>query len=183
MATFGAGQPWLGAAALVDRLFTAGRPAVEQVEDFSTRQTWEISVRGVEMGGEPADAAVVVVRDISRVISLEESLRHSETMAAMGSLLASVAHEVRNPLFAISSILDAWAVRGPEANVPAYQAVLRKEVDRLRDLMEELLGRAPARATCVRERLPTSSARPRRRATLADQRRSRCARQSDRCCR
>ena len=44
-----------------------------------------------------------------------------------------------NPLFAISSILDAWAVRGADANVAAYQAVLRKEVDRLRDLMEELL--------------------------------------------
>ena len=139
VATFGAGQPWLGAASLVDRLFTTGRPAVEQIEDFSTRQTWEISVRGVETGAESTEAAVVVVRDISRVISLEESLRHSETMAAMGSLLASVAHEVRNPLFAISSILDAWTVRGAGANVPAYQAVLRKEVDRLRDLMAELL--------------------------------------------
>ena len=139
VSAFGAEQPWLGAAGLLDRLFTSGRPGVVQVENFSTKRTWEISVRAIDMGGEAAEAAVAVVRDISRVISLEESLRHSETMAAMGSLVAGVAHEVRNPLFAISSILDAWAVRGAGANVPAYQAVLRKEVDRLRDLMEELL--------------------------------------------
>src|SRR5262245_28401834 len=32
VAAFAAGQPWLGAASLADRLFTTGRPAVEQVE-------------------------------------------------------------------------------------------------------------------------------------------------------
>jgi len=137
--SLGAREPWLGALALLERVLSTGKPDAVQVEDASTKQTWEVSARIVDAGGEAADLAMIIIRDTSRETRLAQSLRHSETMAAMGSLLASVVHEVRNPLFAISSILDAWAVRGVEADAPAYQAVLRKEVNRLRHMMEELL--------------------------------------------
>lgn len=77
---------------------------------------------------------------------LQAELRRSEAMAAMGTLMAGVAHEVRNPLFGISSTLDAMDASQSGNGVGSrYREVLRREVIRLNKLMTDLLeyGRPP----------------------------------------
>ena len=81
-----------------------------------------------------------IARDISQRMQAEQELQRSHTMAALGALVAGVAHEVRNPLFGISSTLDAFEARfgGLDEQRP-YLNVLREQLDRLTHLMNDLL--------------------------------------------
>ncbi len=84
---------------------------------------------------------VVIFQDVSDVVEMERELRRSERLAAVGELSASMAHEIRNPLAAISGsiqMLQGEGGRRPEQSQRLMEIVLR-ETDRLNRLLTEFL--------------------------------------------
>jgi PAS domain S-box-containing protein len=97
----------------------------------------EVSMRVAPIDGKPR--VIVVVRSVGDRKEMEEALRRSETMSAMGALVAGVAHEVRNPLFGMSALLDAYHEELKAAQLTELSGSLRELVMRLTHLMRELL--------------------------------------------
>jgi len=133
-------QPWKKAIELIENIRENPAPAAEEVKCEATGKTWAITLYHVNEFGSAGERAILIAQDITKRAELEASLRQSEMMSLLGSLVAGVAHEVRNPLFGISSILDAFETRfSDRTEYLRYTNVLRDEIGRLTLLMEELL--------------------------------------------
>ncbi len=136
----GDNQPWRKAASLIETIRHYHTPVAEEVKDEASGKTWAITLYHINEFGSVGERAILIAQDITKRAELEASLRQSEMMSLLGSLVAGVAHEVRNPLFGISSILDAFETRfSDRTEYQRYTNVLRDEIGRLTVLMEELL--------------------------------------------
>lgn len=140
----GGGEPWRAAGRLVEALRNEGarEELSERAHDPATSRIWDVSATLISPGLSES-RAVVTARDITRLAELQNSLQRSETLAALGTLVAGVVHELRNPLFAISGTIEAWKERfeGDEAQRRFWE-VLKGESDRLGRLMQSLLDYA-----------------------------------------
>ena len=131
-----AGEPWQTIARLADRTVREEGALSERVTDRSA--VWQVS--SFRAGSANDRRAIVVAYDLTLVTQLEASLREKEVAAALGTMVAAVAHEVRNPLFTISAIVDALVARyGTHEGVARYESPLRDQVARLNRLMGDLL--------------------------------------------
>lgn len=99
----------------------------------------EAWVSAIEFAGEPR--LLILGRDVTDRARAAEALRRSEAMAILGGIVGTVAHEARNPMFAITATVDALETLPPtDPGRSELAASLRGEVDRLNRLMEDLLA-------------------------------------------
>jgi two-component system sensor histidine kinase PilS (NtrC family) len=92
---------------------------------------------------------VVIFQDVTAVVAMEAQLRQSERLAAVGEMSAKMAHEIRNPLAAISGAVQILRKSVPEQESTSDSGrlmdIVVREADRLSSLIQDFLRYARPR--------------------------------------
>ena len=85
----------------------------------------------------------VVIRDLTETRQLEQEMQRKEKLSAMGELASGIAHEIRNPLNAISMIAQRFArefaPRDHQTEYDELTGVLRSESERMNGIIQSFL--------------------------------------------
>jgi two-component system, NtrC family, sensor histidine kinase PilS len=100
--------------------------------------------------GEDRDRTLVVFQDLTDLRKLQQTAEHAERLASLGRIAASLAHEIRNPLGAISGSVQLVRERSSlDGDERQLLEIVSREVERLDDLVATMLAasrpREPAR--------------------------------------
>ncbi|MGH7907748.1 MAG: PAS domain-containing sensor histidine kinase, partial [Candidatus Binataceae bacterium] len=95
--------------------------------------------------------AAKIARDITHQRKAERSLRTSERLASVGRLAATVAHEINNPLEAITNLIFLAKSAGSREDANKYLAMAEDELTRVSQLTRQTLGfyREPKQVTQI----------------------------------
>jgi PAS domain S-box-containing protein len=84
--------------------------------------------------------AMVVFQDITEIKALEEKLRQADRLAALGTLSAGLAHEIKNPLSAIKTFVQLLPQKLESPSfMEKFNITVPREIDRINQLVEDLL--------------------------------------------
>jgi len=102
---------------------------------------WLIAGTSLLIGGQgKIIGALVIFQDITELKALEEKLRQADRLAALGTLSAGLAHEIKNPLSAIKTFVQLLPQKiGLPSFMEKFNVTVPREIDRINYLVEDLL--------------------------------------------
>jgi two-component system sensor histidine kinase PilS (NtrC family) len=135
---------WEGLARLVDETFTRGQELESEIrvdiDELTIHKLYARTRLTTAQGGHHAGLCVLFLEDLREV----EARVRTEKLASMGRMSAAVAHEIRNPL---SAITQANALLDEEVTEPSQKRLTRmieQNAQRLSRIVDDILNVARA---------------------------------------
>ena len=136
------GRFYPGSECIVYGVFREGKPFTNQIDHLFRKDG---SMFYAEMSAQPivhegaTRGAVVTFRDITQARMAEEALRRSEKLAAVGQLASSIAHEINNPLEAVTNLLYLIRHASSLEEMRGFAAEAEAELARVADITTQTL--------------------------------------------
>ena len=123
--------------AIIQELQSSGRPMIDRRIIIKTAgdQPVSLSVNGAR--SVLNDAGVVLsLRSDATIAKLEQNLRRLDRLASVGTLSASMAHEIKNALVAVRTFTELLLEKYPDADLAG---VVRREISRVDSIASQML--------------------------------------------
>ena len=136
------GRPYPGSECHIYDVYRRSEPFTNRIDHLFRKDGSmfyaEVSAQPIWHNGQTR-GAVITFRDITHTRLAEEALRRSEKLAAVGQLASSIAHEINNPLEAITNLI--YLVRTAEdlQEVQEYALQAESELARVADIVTQTL--------------------------------------------
>ncbi len=130
----------------IEQVFETAEPVrdlevnVGEPEEDGRLTTWLVNIYPVKSAGPAVRWVGAVIVDTTGIKRSEDALRRTEKLAAVGRLSASIAHEINNPLEAITNLL--YLIRrqdGLDAKSADYVDLAEHEVARMSEIVQQTL--------------------------------------------
>ena len=84
--------------------------------------------------------AVLIMRDLTQVRTLEEAIRRAERLSMIGTMAAGLAHEIKNPLGGIKGAAQLLQMElADNQELQEYTQLMIRETERVNRIIEELM--------------------------------------------
>src|ERR1044071_2187731 len=125
-------------SALIHEVFRTGKPAANRKITLDSQQKAPatISVAAMPVSGELGFSVVTMLNDSSVTARLEHNLRRLDRLARVGTLSASLAHEIKNALVSVKTFVELLLEKNQDAELS--ETVLR-EIGRMDGLVTHML--------------------------------------------
>lgn len=111
-----------------------------EAEEDGQVSTWLVNIYPVRSATHGVRWVGAVVVDTTAIKRSEDALRRTEKLAAVGRLSSSIAHEINNPLEAITNLLYLLRqMEGLDEQAKAYVELCSHEVARMSEIVQQTL--------------------------------------------
>ncbi|MGA2821816.1 MAG: ATP-binding protein [Anaerolineales bacterium] len=102
--------------------------------------TQQISIQTKDELGELAHAFNEMAAQLAHMRELEERLRRADRLAALGTMAAGIAHDIRNPLTSILIFSQLMSLHHDDPDVRAkFDRVVPRELERVQAVIEDMM--------------------------------------------
>jgi PAS domain S-box-containing protein len=125
---------------LVMETLETGRVFTNVEREYPGGLVFRLNTSIIRDGEGNLSEVIVSIQDITESKQLEHAVMCNEKLAAVGSMAAGIAHEIRNPLTAVRGFIQLLHAQPVQSKKKEYIDIIIEEIDRANTVLKDFLS-------------------------------------------